>query len=319
VKRISTIIFLLLSAVVISAQEPPQQDKNYTVNVDVQLVQLPVSVLDKGGHPVGGLQKDNFQVFEDGVIQEISFFKHEDVPVSIGLIIDNSGSMRNKRERVNSAALTFAKEGNPQDETFIVNFDDAVYLEQDFTSNIADLVKSLSYLDTRGETALYDAVYLSAEHLNDGTRDKKALLLISDGEDNASKYSLDKVLAKLRESKVTVYGIGLLEEGDQRGGVFRKSPSIKAREALEKLTQTTGGRAYFPKSVDEVGELCRQIAHDLRNHYTLGYTPSNKKLDGSWRKITVRVNPPKTVTAVTIRAKEGYYAPKAQDINERQP
>jgi VWFA-related protein len=319
VKRISAVILLFLSAVVTSAQEVPQQDKNYTVNVDVQLVQLPVSVLDKSGHPVSGLQKDHFQVFEDGVIQEISFFKHEDVPVSIGLIIDNSGSMRNKRERVNSAALTFAKEGNPQDETFIVNFDDAVYLEQDFTSNIADLVKSLSYLDTRGETALYDAVYLSAEHLNDGTRDKKALLLISDGEDNASKYSLDKVLAKLRESKVTVYGIGLLEEADQRGGVFRKSPSIKAREALEKLTQTTGGRAYFPKSVDEVGELCRQIAHDLRNHYTLGYTPSNKKLDGSWRKITVRVNPPKTVTAVTIRAKEGYYAPKAQDINERQP
>ena len=215
--------------------------------------------------------------------------------------------------------MTFAKESNPQDETFIVNFDDAVYLEQDFTSNIDDLVKSLSFLDSRGETALYDAVYLSADHLNQGTKDKKALLLISDGEDNTSKYSLDKVLAKLRASKATVYGIGLLEESDQRRGMFRKSPTIKAREALEKLTETTGGRAYFPKSVDEVGELCRQIAHDLRNHYTLGYTPSNKKLDGSWRKITVRVNPPKSVATVTVRAKEGYYAPKAQGIDERQP
>jgi Ca-activated chloride channel homolog len=319
VKRITAVILLLLSAKAISAQEIPKQAKNYTVNVDVQLVELPVSVLDKDGHPVSGLQKDDFQVFEDGVLQEISLFKHEDVPVSVGLVIDNSGSMRNKRERVNSAALTFAKESNPEDETFIVNFDDAAYLEQDFTSSIDDLIKSLSSLDTRGETALYDAVYLSAEHLNDATKDKKALLLISDGEDNTSKYSLDKVLAKLRQSKATVYAIGLLEENDARGRVFRKSPTTKAREALEKLAETTGGRAYFPKSVDEVGELCRRIAHDLRNHYTLGYTPSNKTLDGSWRKISVRLNPPKTVSTVTVRAKEGYYAPKAQSIAERQP
>ena len=169
-------------------------------------------------------------------------------------------------------------------------------------------------MDPRGQTVLYDALYLSAEHLNEGKKDKKALLLISDGEDTKSKYNLDKVLSKLRESKVTVYAIGLLEENDLRGGLFRKAPSKKAKEVLEKLTETTGGRAYFPSSIDGIGELCKRIAHDLRNHYTLGYTPSNRKLDGSWRKIAVRLNPPKGISKVTVRAKEGYYAPNAQAV-----
>ncbi|HYR90082.1 MAG TPA: VWA domain-containing protein [Terriglobia bacterium] len=313
--RIIVLIILMVVSMVIGAQGVQQKDKDFTFSVDVQLVQLPVSVLDKDGHPVSGLQKDHFQVFEDGVLQEISLFKHEDVPLSVGLVIDNSGSMHNKRERVNRAALTFARESNPEDETFIVDFDDAVYLEQEFTGNIADLVAALSHLDTRGETAIYDAVYLSAEHLNEGTKDKKALLLITDGEDNKSNYSLEKVLAKLRESKTTVYTIGLLEESD-RGSFFRKSPARKAREVLERFAETTGGRAYFPKSVDEVEGLCRRIAHDIRNHYTLGYTPSNGKPDGSWRRITVRVNPPRTVSNVTVRAKEGYYAPKADATSQ---
>lgn len=311
------LLTVLVTSIVICAEGVHQQDKDYTVSVDVQLVQLPVSVLDRDGHPVSGLQKDHFQVFEDGVLQDISLFKHEDVPMSVGLVIDNSGSMHNKRERVNRAALTFARESNPDDETFIVDFDDAVYLEHDFTGNIADLVASLSHMDTRGETAIYDAVYLSAEHLNEGTRDKKALLLITDGEDNKSNYSLERVLAKLRESKTTVYTIGLLEESDSKGGFFRKpSPARKAREVLEKFAATTGGRAYFPKSVDEVEDLCRRIAHDIRNHYTLGYTPTNRKQDGSWRRITIRVNPPRTVSNVTVRAKEGYYAPKLEATSQ---
>src|SRR5262249_26378496 len=190
--------------------------------VDVQLVQLPVSVLDKDGRPINGLGKTDFDVFEDGVSQEISLFKHEDVPISVGLVIDNSGSMHNKRERVNSAALSFVRESNPEDETFIVNFDDAAYLEQDFTNNMNDLIRALELLDTRGQTAVYDAVYLSAAHVNEGKKDKKALLVITDGEDNTSKYSLDKLLAKLRESKVIVYAIGLLEEGEGRSSLFAK-------------------------------------------------------------------------------------------------
>src|SRR5215510_4274121 len=190
------------------AQDTGNQDKDFSVSVDVQLVQLPVSVLDKDGRPVNGLGKNDFAVLEDGVSQDISFFKHEDVPLSVGLIIDNSGSMHNKRERVNSASLSFVRESNPEDETFIVNFDDAAYLQQDFTNNMNDLIRALGLLDTRGQTALYDAVYLSAAHVNEGKKDKKALLVITDGEDNTSKYSLDKLLAKLRESKVIVYAIG---------------------------------------------------------------------------------------------------------------
>jgi Ca-activated chloride channel homolog len=308
------IVFVTFSFTLAGVARP--QNEDFTFSVDVQLVQLPVSVLDKDGHPVSGLEKDNFQIFEDGVQQEVTFFKHEDIPLSVGLVIDNSGSMHNKRERVNSAALSFAKESNPDDETFIVNFDDAVYLEQDFTSNIADLVAALSHLDTRGQTALYDALYLSADHLNNGKKDKKALLLISDGEDNASKFGLDRVLAKMRESKIIVYAIGLLEPNDERGSFFGKSPSKKDREVLEKFAQTTGGRAYFPKSVDEVGELCRRIARDLRNHYTLGYTPSNRKLDGTWRKIEVRISPARPLSKMTVRTKEGYYSPKADAVSK---
>jgi Ca-activated chloride channel family protein len=299
----------VMSALFAAAQQVPRSDKDYTLSVDVQLVQLPVSVLDKDGVPVSGLSKRDFRVFEDGVLQEISLFKHEDVPLSLGLVIDNSGSMHNKRTRVNSAALTFVGESNPEDETFIVNFNNEAYLEQDFTSSIGDLFVALKNLDTRGETALYDALYLSAEHLKDGRKDKKALLLISDGEDNSSKYGFGKALEKLRSSKATVYAIGLLDENDNRGRLFKKPPSNKAKEVLERFAVSTGGRAYFPKSLGQVEEICKRIARDLRSQYTVGYNPTNRKLDGSWRNVTVRVNPPKNVPRITATTKDGYYAP----------
>ena len=314
-------LVILLSSVIVLAQETPQKlekqdkDKDYTLSVVVEEVQLPISVLDKDGRPVNGLTKNDFAIFEDNVQQQIQIFKHEDIPLSLGLIIDNSGSMRNKRERVNSAALTFARESNPEDETFIVNFDDAAYLEQDFTGSIGDLIDALDNIDTRGETALYDAVYLSVDHVKAGKKDKRVLLLISDGEDNVSKYGLNKVVDTLRESKVTLYAIGLLEENDQRGGLFKKPPSKKAKEVLQKFAEITGGQAYFPKSLDEVEELVKDIAHEIRNHYTVSYTPSNRKLDGSWREIRVKVNPPKTTTKVTIHTKQGYFAPNAQPVS----
>ena len=312
---------IVLSSFIVLAQETPQKlekqdkDKDYTLSVVVEEVQLPISVLDKDGRPVNGLTKNDFAIFEDNVQQQIQIFKHEDIPLSLGLIIDNSGSMRNKRERVNSATLTFARESNPEDETFIVNFDDAAYLEQDFTGSIGDLIDALDNIDTRGETALYDAVYLSVDHVKAGKKDKRVLLLISDGEDNVSKYGLNKVVEALRESKVTLYAIGLLEENDQRGGLFKKPPSKKAKEVLQKFAEITGGQAYFPKSLDEVEELVKDIAHEIRNHYTVSYTPSNRKLDGSWREIRVKVNPPKTTTKVTVHTKQGYFAPNAQPVS----
>ena len=316
-------LLLAVCSAAVIAQETPQtpdqprkqSNQDFTLSVDVELVQLPISVLDAKGRPVDGLTKDHFQIFEDNALQQIKLFQHEDIPLSLGLVIDNSGSMRNKRERVNSAALSFVRESNPDDETFIVNFDDSAYLEQDFTGSIGDLIDALDNLDTRGETALYDAVFLSVDHVKAGKKDKKAILLISDGEDNVSKYGFNKVVEALRESKVTLYAIGLLEENDQRGGLFKKPPSKKAKEALEKFAEITGGQAYFPKSLDEVEELVKDIAHDLRNHYTVGYTPTNRKLDGSWREVRVKVNPPKNVSKVTVRSKQGYYAPTADPVS----
>src|SRR6476646_9846289 len=284
-------IFLFSFVLLAQDRAQPQKqgkDKDYTLSVETLEVQLPISVVDKEGRPVDGLKQEYFQIFEDKVLQTIKTFRHEDIPLSLGLVIDNSGSMRNKRERVNSSALAFVRESNPEDESFIINFDDSAYLEQDFTSSIGDLIDALENVDARGETALYDALYLAADKVTkDGKKDKKAILLISDGEDNASKYGINKVIEALRQAKVTLYAVGLLEEDDQRGGLFKKPPSKKAKDDLIKFADLTGGQAYFPKSLDEVEELVKHIAHDLRNHYTVTYTPTNKSLDGTWREVTV--------------------------------
>jgi Ca-activated chloride channel homolog len=310
---------ILISSAAMLAQDRPQpqkQDKGYTLSIEALEVQLPISVLDKTGRPVDGLKQEHFQIFEDKVQQTIKTFRHEDIPLSLALVIDNSGSMRNKRERVNSSALAFVRESNPDDETAIINFDDSAYLEQDFTGSIGDLIDSLENIDARGETALYDALYLAAEKvMKDGKKDKKVLLLISDGEDNASKYGINKVIEVLRQSKVTVYAIGLLEEDDQRGGLFKKPPSKKAKDDLLKFADITGGRAYFPKSLDEVEDLVKGVAHDLRNHYTVSYTPTNAKLDGSWRQIDVKITPAKNMPKITWNTKEGYYAPKPDTVS----
>src|SRR5437870_5686220 len=294
------------------------KDKGYTLPIEILEVQLPISVVDKEGRPVDGLKQENFQIFEDKVQQTIKTFRHEDIPLSLGLVIDNSGSMRNKRERVNSSALAFVRESNPEDETFIVNFDDSAYLEQDFTGSIGDLIDALDNIDARGETALYDAVYLSAEHVKAGKKDKKALLLITDGEDNVSKYGINKVFEALKQSKVTLYAIGLLEENDQRGGLFKKPPSKKAKDDLVKFAEMTGGQAFFPKNLEEVEQIVKDIAHDLRNHYTVSYTPTNAKLDGSYREIGVKVNAPKNLGKITWHTKQGYYAPKGEAVSSNQ-
>jgi len=313
---------LLLSSLALIAQDrsqPQKDDKGYIFRVEALEVQLPVSVLDQKGRPVDGLKQEHFQIFEDKVPQTIKTFRHEDIPLSLGLVIDNSGSMRNKRERVNSSALSFVRESNPEDETFIVNFDDSAYLEQEFTGSIGDLIDALENVDARGETALYDALYLAADKVTkDGKKDKKVLLVISDGEDNASKYGINKVIEALRQSKVALYAIGLLEEDDSRGGLFRKPPSKKAKDELLKFAEITGGRAYFPKTLDEVDELVKHIAHDLRNHYTLTYTPTNTKLDGSWREITVKVTTPKNTPKITWQSKQGYYAPKTPQVSNNE-
>jgi VWFA-related protein len=289
----------------------PRQDEG-VIRVTTELVELPITVFDKNGRIIEGLERDNFQIFEDNVAQQISDFKHEDVPLSIGLVIDNSASMRRKRERVNAAALSFVRESNQGDETFIINFDDAAYLEQDFTTKLSDLRDALDNIDTRGETALYDAVYLAVDHLGHGIQARKALLVISDGEDNVSKYGFNKLMEHIKQSKnVIIYAIGILEDGDScGGGLFnRSSPCKKAKDDLVKITEATGGQAYFPKTLNDVEAMCSMIAKELRAQYLLAYAPKNPTMDGKWRNIRVNVNPPKGVAKPSVRTKEGYYAP----------
>jgi Ca-activated chloride channel family protein len=281
-------------------------DNGYKLGVNVELVQLPVSVLDKNGLPVRGLQQEHFAVYEDKVLQDISLFKQEDIPLSIVLVIDASGSMSDKRDRVSTAAMTFVRESNPEDETSIVSFGDDVNLEQDFTSNTHKLNLALEGISSTGDTSLYDAVMLAARHLKEeGFHEKRVLLVVSDGEDNHSQYKLKEVLAAIRESKIILYTVGLISSyPTTMFGDVGKKP-------LKQLAEVTGGASYFPKNVGDVEEVCKRIARDLRNQYTIGYRPSNETLDGSWRKVVVQVNPPKTTPKVRVRTKQGYYAPAA--------
>jgi Ca-activated chloride channel family protein len=312
-----TLLLLILtglSATLLSqTPQQPKEDKPFEFKFNVDLVQLAVTVNDKNGLMVAGLNKENFQVLEDKVPQAISLFKHEDIPLSMGLVIDSSGSMRNKRERVHSGALTFVRESNPNDETFVIAFHEEAFLEQDFTGSLGDLVDALDGLDPRNGTALHDAIYLGMEHVKKGRLDKKAILVISDGEDQDSLMSYDKLLKYVQGSKnIAIYAIGLQDENEQGTGLLGlgKSKQKKAREALSELVSITGGRAYFPKSIDEVEEICQQIARELRNQYTIGYYPKNEKRDGSVRTVTVNVvNPPRNAGKLSIHAPTTYVAP----------
>ena len=305
---ISSLFTLLLAG----QTAPSDAGGGFTLSIGAHLVEIPVSVMGpREGVAVDSLPQSSFQVFEDNVRQEITLFKHEDIPLSIGLVIDNSSSMRNKRQRVNLAALSFVAASNPDDETFVVNFQTEVLLVQQFTRSMANLVDALSDPNTGPGTALFDAIYLSIDHVKTGSRDKKALLVITDGEDMDSEFGINPLLNHIKESKdvVTIYTIGLLEENDDRGGLFSKSPSKKAKEDLSKIAEQSGGEAYFPKSLDEVADICKRIARDLRNQYTLGYSPKNTKNDGGYRAIRVNVVPPAGTSKLTVRAKPGYTVP----------
>ena len=317
--RINALLLLILTgglSLTLLSQAPqqqPKENKPFEIRVNVGLVQLPVTVNDKNGLMVAGLVKENFQVFEDKVLQEVSLFKHEDIPLSMGLIIDNSGSMRNKRERVHTAALTFVRESNPDDEAFVIAFDEDAYLQQNFTGSIGDLVDALDELDPRNGTAVHDAIFLGMEHVKTGRLDKKAILVISDGEDKDSKMSYDKLLKYVQGSKnIAIYAIGLLDENEEGTGFLGlgRSRQKTARTGLTELAGITGGRAYFPKSIDEVEAICQQIARELRNQYTIGYYPRNEKRDGARRLVTVNVvNPPRNAGKLTIHAPTEYLAP----------
>src|SRR6202162_352220 len=285
-----------------------QDDQNSNLNdqgvfvfrKDVDEVLLHASVIDDKQHIVTTLDRNAFTVFEDGKPQNIISFHHEDIPVSIGIIIDNSGSMREKRNKVNQAALNLVRASNPRDEVFVVNFNDEYYLDQDFTNNLLRLKEALEKIDARGGTALYDALVASAEHLKRYARlEKKVLFVVTDGEDNASNETLEQAVKQLQEENgPSVYAIGIL--GDE------EHPK-RAKRALEIIAQRTGGIAFFPKTLDEVDEISRTVARDIRNQYTIGYKPTNPRGNGGFRQIRVDAKA-KGHSKLMVRTKSGYYA-----------
>ena len=265
---------------------------------ETRLVVLHASVADKRGKLVTNLDRDSFKVFENGVPQDLKLFRREDVPVSLGIIIDHSGSMRAKRERVEAAALNLVRESNPQDEVFIVNFNDEAYLDVPFTNDIKRMETGLARIDSRGGTAMRDAVDMSINYMkSDAKKDKKVILIITDGNDNASNASLERVVQKSLQSEVLIYAIGLLVEEE-------KHDATKAKRALKEITTATGGLVFYPLNVSEVQQLTTEIAHDIRNQYTLGYSPSQPD-DGSYRQIKVVCNAP---GSPSVRTRSGYYA-----------
>ncbi len=285
----------------------------YRLREDVNEVVQYCTVVNQKGKLVNGLTQKDFHIWEDGVPQTIESFQHGDVPVSMGILIDNSGSMRGKRAAVNQAALDLIRASNPQDAAFIVNFSDRPYLDASLTSNRADLERGLSHIDSKSVTALYDAVVASADELSaHATHPKQVLLIITDGADDASRYSLQQAVARVqRLGGPVVYSIGLLYDED------RKDAAV-AKDALEELSNDTGGLAYFPASLDDVDAIAQQVARDIRDQYTLGYHSTKPASEGGYRTVRVEAEAPK-LGRLIVRTRKGYYrsptaAPKQPQI-----
>ncbi len=287
--------------------EPPLQS-GYTIQRSVDLVVLHVSVTDEHGQFVPGLKEENFRVFEDSSEQKIAVLRQEDVPVSMGLLIDNSGSMSDKREKVNAAALTFVKTSNPEDEVFVAHFNDKYYFDHDFTNDAAQLKKALEQDEPSSSTALYDATATSLDRLKSGYLDKKVLLIVSDGEDNSSHRNLESALQEAQRSNALIYAIGLLREE-------KPESAERDRQALLALSRATGGAALFPENLEDVEFTCTQMAREIRHQYTLAYYPTNTRKDGSFRTLRVQIVPPTGSGVISARTRTGYYAQRVSSGN----
>ena len=287
-----------LAATTVAQDADRQRVPEATFRAGTDLVALNVSAFDDQGQIINGLPKAAFRVLENGVQQDISVFRQEDVPVSLGLIIDVSGSMERKRERVVSSTLAMIQASNPEDEVCAIYFNESADLVQDFTSDIGLLARTLRNIHPQGGTAMRDAVLLGIDHLRGHARlDKRVLVVITDGEDNASLASQQRLVEAARRSNVIVYAIGLLGQEIPRS-------AVAARRSLEELTLETGGRSWFPYDVNEIATITPEIAHEIRNQYIVGYKPADPTKDGKWRAITVEVNVP----GATVRTRPGYYA-----------
>jgi Ca-activated chloride channel homolog len=302
-------LFLLMVAQSASAQIAAESE-GANFSADVNLVVLHATVRNRRGGFVSGLRQQNFHVFEDGQPQTIRFFQHEDVPVAVGLVVDNSGSMSSKRKDVTAAALAFVRSSNPHDQMFVVNFNEHVTFglpnTELFSASPAELETALNGVPAVGKTALYDAILVGIDHLKKATLDKKVLIVVSDGGDNASHHTLTQVLEAAGRSDTIIYTIGLFDEYDED-----RNPG-----ALKKIARVTGGEAFLPRETPAVVDICERIAVDIRNQYTIGYSPSNRTLDNAYRTIRLVASGPRG-QKYPVRTREGYIAAPERQSPER--
>jgi Ca-activated chloride channel family protein len=289
-----------------TADKPQTAPKSPTLKVDVDLVLVNATVTDPQNRYVTGLEKEHFQIWEDKLEQKIEYFSAEDVPISLGVIFDVSGSMKDKISTARDAAVTFLKTGNPEDEYFLVEFANRPEVAEDFTTDVSRLQNRLLFAPAKGMTAMYDSVYLGLEKLREGDNPKKALLLITDGEDNRSRYTFSNVKDFVKEQDVQIYSIGIVDDFNSQLG-----SGHTGRAMIEELSDLTGGRAFFPDSVYDLEDICTKIAVELKNQYVIGYNSTNAAKDGKWRKLRLKINPPKGLPHLNVRSKSGYYAPLA--------
>jgi Ca-activated chloride channel family protein len=294
-------------------KEPPKQDLVSSnsglsahvrpLKVDVDLVLVPVTVTDPMNRLVTGLEKENFQLFEGSTEQEIRTFSSEDAPVSLGVIFDSSGSMSSKMERAKEAVVEFFKTANPQDEFFMITFSDEPEVVSDFTSSVDEIQNKLVFAVPRHRTALLDAIYMGVNKMRQAKYPKKALLIISDGGDNHSRYTENEIKSVVKEADVMIYAIGIYD---------RYASAIEERlgpQLLSDIAELTGGRAFTIDNPNDLGDVATKIGVELRNQYVLGYRPSKIVRDGKWRKIKVKLLPPKGLPPLRVYARTGYYAP----------
>jgi Ca-activated chloride channel homolog len=277
-----------------------------TIRTDVDLALVNVTVTDPYNRLVTGLDPDNFRVFEDNVEQEIVTFSSEDVPISIGVIFDFSGSMANKVDKAREAALEFFKTANPQDEFFLVSFNERAELTSAFTNSVEDLQTRMMMTSPKGRTALLDAIYLGLSQMRGAHNAKRALLILSDGGDNHSRYNENDIKRLVREADTQLYAIGIY---DPLGYRNRTPEELNGPSLLAEITELTGGRVFAVEHLNDLPDIASKIGMELRNQYVLGYRPSNHTHDARWRKIKVKLRPPKGLPPLSVYSKTGYYAP----------
>ncbi|HEY2856906.1 MAG TPA: VWA domain-containing protein [Terracidiphilus sp.] len=273
------------------------------IHMNVDMVLVPVTVTDPMNRLVTGLEQEDFKIFENNGEQHIRSFAAEDAPVSIGVIFDLSGSMTSKLVRAKESILQFAKTANPQDEFFVIGFNDRPELIEDFTSSVEDIQARLATVRSGRRTALLDAIYYGVAKMKDARHERKALLVVSDGGDNRSRYTEGEVRAQVRESDVEIYAMGIFDP-------YAATPEERTGPLLlNELCDETGGRMFRVDDISEMSDIAEKISTELRNQYVIGYTPHDLHRDGKWRKVKVKLNPPQGLPPLTVHARTGYYAP----------